>query len=269
MDSLVTDTLATHHGLEERLARAKVARPSGDPHRPREEFPSVDTFLATASRHNAALLTVLVPAARSHLSDGPARAAEFVAASRRYEEALSGVKAKLYRSAQAPRQSWSQMWAEVDAAFREAWRLELALVADLVDARRDDDPDWAERLHRAELRSPTRPHPHIPHQGVAGHAARAVARKVDAFWDAAEGRMVPAPERSHDRTKDGLFVQYLLGDPHLAPTPRSAWEQEPRRAGGERPTSNADRSASAPGPVGPHAGDEPHLDGHDGYNPIR
>lgn len=264
MDALVTDTLATHHGLEERLARAKVARPSGDPRRPREEFPSVDTFLATASRHNAALLSVLVPAARSHLDDGAARAAAFVAASRRYEAALNGVKAKLYRSAQAPRQSWSAMWAEVDAAFVETWRLELAIVADLADARRSGDPDWAERLHRAELRSPTRPHPHIPHQGVAGHAARALARRVDAFWDAAEGRMVPSPERGHDRTRDGLFVQYLLGDPHLSPPPASTWEQEPRRVGGERPVQ---RSGEAHG--SPATGDEPHLDGREGFNPIR
>lgn len=231
MDTLVTDALASHHGLEERLARAKVAHSNPDPEHPREQFPAIDTFLAAASRHNAALLAVLVPAARNRLPDGPARAEAFVSASKAFELVLNDVKAKLYRSAYADRRPWSVVWAGVDEAFRKVWKLELHLVADLAEQRGEGDPDWAEMLHHAELRAPTRPHPNIPHQGVVGSAARALARRVDAFWDAAEGRMVPAPVRSHDRLKESLLTQYLLGDPHLVPKePR--WAPEPRRAAG-------------------------------------
>lgn len=258
MDALLTDTLASHHGLEERLARAKVAHPSGDPEHPREEFPAVDTFLSAASQHNAALLDVLVPAARARLPHGAQRAAEFVAASRLYEHALNGVKAKLYHSAHAPRATWAAVWSEVDEAFRTVWKIELALVADLAGARTASDPDWAERLHRSELKAPTRPHPHIPHQGVAGQAARAVARRVDAFWDAAEGRMTPRPMRSHDRAHDSLLTQYLLGDPHLEDAPPSSFEGEPRRAS---------RTGWPLPPVDGPA--DPHQDNQDGINRIR
>ena len=45
--------------------------------------------------------------------------------------------------------------------------------------------------------------------------ARTVARRVDGFWDAAEGRMVPEPLHHHERNDDGRFTQYLLADPHL------------------------------------------------------
>ena len=40
--------------------------------------------------------------------------------------------------------------------------MERALVVDLAASRREGDPDWGERLYRAELTAPTRPHPYIP-----------------------------------------------------------------------------------------------------------
>ena len=77
--------------------------------------------------------------------------------------------------------------------------------------------DLGTRLHHAEPGSPTRPHPCIPHQGVVGHLARAVARRVDRFWDTVEGRMVPEVVRSpRYRDHQGPLTQYLLADPHLA-----------------------------------------------------
>lgn len=258
MDALLTDTLASHQGLEERLARAKVAHPSRDPEHPREQFPAVDTFLSAASQHNAALLDVLVPAARSRLPHGAQRASEFVAASRHYEHALNAVKAKLYHSAHAPHATWASVWTEVDEAFRTTWKIELALVADLAETRTADDPDWAQRLHRSELKAPTRPHPHIPHQGVAGQAARAVARRVDAFWDAAEGRMTPRPHLARDRAHDSLLTQYLLGDPHMDAAPPSSFEGEPRRAA---------RTGWPLLPPGDTA--EPDQDGQEGTHRIR
>jgi hypothetical protein len=50
---------------------------------------------------------------------------------------------------------------------------------------------------------------------VVGHLARAVARRIDTFWDSAEGRMVPEPVRHHDRDHQGPLTQYFLADPHL------------------------------------------------------
>jgi hypothetical protein len=93
--------------------------------------------------------------------------------------------------------------------------MEQALVEDIAAARRADDPDYGEELYHAELHAPTRPHPYIPHQGTSGKVARAVALRIDRFWDAAEGRMIPEPLHHHDRSHDGKLTQYLLADPHL------------------------------------------------------
>ena len=215
MDTLVPGLRATHRMLQERLDLATVARPTDDPAHPRDQYPAIDTFLASACRHNAATLAVVVPAVRKHLPDGTERAHDHVLASRRLEVALSQVKAKLYGSTYAVRRPWHSIWDEVRRELDETCRREDALGTDLVAARRDGDPDWSERLYRAELAAPTRPHPYIPHQGVPGRVARGVARRVDGFWDAAEGRMVPEPLRHHERGADGRFTQYLLADPHL------------------------------------------------------
>lgn len=213
MDTLVSDTIETHKSLQERLDQARDAHPPVDPDHPRDHYPAIDTFLAAASRHNAAVVQVLVPAARKHVPDGGQRSKEFVERSRQFEVALNQVKAKLYGSAYSVRAPWSRLWTAVQAEFDELRALELALASDLAEA--DVPVDWSQKVYDAESTAPSRPHPHIPHQGAAGVVARAVARKVDAFWDAAEGRMVPEPAPTRDRAQEGPLVQYLLGDPHM------------------------------------------------------
>jgi len=229
MDTLVMDTLATHHGLEERLARARAGRARDGSGHPRDAYGPIDTFLAMASRHNAALLQVLVPAVRSHLDDGHRKAKEFTHQSRRFEGALSQVKAKLYGSTYAVHRSWPSLWEDVEREFEDLWQMEHQLAEELTAQRRDGDPDWGEKLHRAEVKAPTRPHPNIPHHGVRGKVARMVARRVDAFWDTAEGRMVPEPYRHHERENDGPFVQYLTSSPHLTPRPPKPRAERPER----------------------------------------
>ena len=76
--------------------------------------------------------------------------------------------------------------------------------------------------------------------------ARGVARRVDGFWDAAEGRMVPEPLRHHERGADGRFTQYLLADPHL-------------------PDDEADPSVEAAAPEG--VGPAPEGEGPEGEEP--
>lgn len=233
MDVLLSDARATHQLIEERLARAAAARPSTDPRRPRDEYPAIDTFLATISRHLAATAAVLVPQARKRLPDGARRAKEYLAHSRRLSRELAEVKAKLYGSVYAGSLSWSRLWEAVEREYRDLVEVEWQLVEDL--AEHLDDPELVLRLHRAELKAPTRPHPYIPQQGVRGSVARAVARRVDGFWDTAEGRMMPEPVHLHDRSRQGLLTQYLLADPHLEARRTSPPEVAPgedRDAGG-------------------------------------
>jgi hypothetical protein len=211
MDTLVPGMIATHGVLSDRLAMAAAARP--DATHPRDRFPATDTFLASASRHNAAVNEVLVPAVRHDLPDGHRRSREFTHQSKQLEIALAQVKAKLYGSTYSIRRPWDEVWAEVEREFDRTWQLERALVTEL--AATGADPSLGDRLYQAELKAPTRPHPYVPHQGVRGRVARRVARQVDRFWDTTEGRMVPEPVKPHDRSHDGKLAQYLLADPHL------------------------------------------------------
>jgi hypothetical protein len=213
VDTLVPGMNATHDVLRHRLSKAARARPDR-PH-PRDHYRAIDTFLASASRHNAALLEVLVPAVRERLPVGEARADEFVHQVKQLEVELAQVKAKLYGSTYAIRRGWRSIWKDVRREFDATWRLERALIKELARHRQDGDPDWGERIYHAELHAPTRPHPFVPHRGLRGWIARRVALRVDRFWDATEGRMIPEPVHPHDRDHDGRLTQYLLADPHV------------------------------------------------------
>ena len=213
VDTLVPGTTATHGVLADRLSAAAATRP--DATHARDQFPATDTFLASASRHNAAVNEVIVPAVRDRVPDGDARAHEYLEQSKRLEVALAQVKAKLYGSTYAIRRSWESVWDDVGHEFKATWKLERALVNDLAAHRQPDDPDWGVELYHGELHAPTRPHPYVPHSGLRGRMARSVAVRVDKFWDATEGRMVPEPVHPHDRSHDGRFAQYFLADPHL------------------------------------------------------
>ena len=212
MITLAHDLESIHHDLAHRLALAADARPDG--RHPRDHYVAIDTFLAAASRHDAAMVGSIAPLVR-HLPGGERLGHDFLAASRSYEESLAQVKAKLYGSTFAVDRPWTEVWRDVRHDLEVVWALERQLAAVLLAAEPDDPRDLGTLLHRAELASPTRPHPWIPHQGTVGRLARAVARRVDRFWDAAEGRMVPEPVRHHDREHQGPLTQYLLADPHL------------------------------------------------------
>jgi hypothetical protein len=210
--TLAHDLESIHHDLQQRLDVAAGARP--DLRHPRDHYRAIDTFLAAASRHNAGMVDAIAPLVR-HLPGGHDLAHEYLAASRSYEEALAQVKAKLYGSTFAIDRRWPSVWDDVRRGLDAVCDLEMRLADALLAAEPDDPQDLGTRLHHSELVSPTRPHPWIPHQGVVGHLARAVARRVDRFWDSAEGRMVPEPVRHHERGRQGPLTQYLLADPHL------------------------------------------------------
>lgn len=213
-DTLSTSIKVTRSILGARLDRAEASMPTRD--NPRDRFPATDTFLASTSRHVGAINAVLVPAVRRRLPDGHDAACELVRLSKRLEDAMFQTKSKLYGSAYAIGRPWTSIWAEVHACFDELLELEEELVARLVDTLDElGCGELTERIYHAELDAPTRPHPHLPHQGVRGKVARRVAHGVDRFWDTAEGRMIPEPVRIHDHHHDGRLTQYLLAQTRL------------------------------------------------------
>ena len=88
MITLAHDLESIHHDLRQRLDTAAGARP--DVGHPRDHYTAIDTFLAAASRHNAAMVDAIAPLVR-HLPGGHDLAHEFLATSRSYEESLAQV----------------------------------------------------------------------------------------------------------------------------------------------------------------------------------
>ena len=213
-DELSTNVELTHEVLAARLEHARACKPTAE--RPRDRFPATDRFLASTSRHVAAANAVLVPAVARQVPQGRQFAREFARQSRRLEAALAQAKGKLYGSTYSIRRPWTSVWGEVHDEL-EAWcGLEESLVARLAttpEVRRR----LAQRLFADESHAPSRPHPYLPHRGLAGRMARRVARGVDRFWDTAEGRMLPEPVHTATHGRDGRIARYLLADPEVAP----------------------------------------------------
>lgn len=197
MPTLLTDLHATHEALSERLRRAESAQRDPDPRRTRDDIRQRTDFLASASRHVAAVESTLVPAVRHRLPEGSGRARELVHQCRRLEVVLTQARAKLSGSAYAVRRPWSSLWSDVRRELETTCDLERDCVEALADALGDEEPEVAARLTEAEQHGPTRAHPYLPHSGPVGRMARGVARRIDAFWDTAQGRVPPGPVVPH------------------------------------------------------------------------
>ena len=111
VDTLADTVTETHDVLTTRLADAEACRPTRV--LPRDRMRATDPFLASTSRHVAAVNAVLGPAARRHLPDGRRRAHDLARQSRRLEGALFQTKSKLYGSTFVVRRPWASIWHEV------------------------------------------------------------------------------------------------------------------------------------------------------------
>jgi hypothetical protein len=211
MDVLSSTVLTTHERLAAGLDHASDMTPT--PGEPRKGYERIDTFLQAAARHLNAVDAVLLSRVRHQLPDGARITREYLAGARRLEIALATVKALEYGSAQRSRRTWESVWREVDEALAEHRRLEFHLVETLAEHLTGAQLSrLATRLEGTEAHAATRVHPYLPHRGASGWVARLVLRRVDAFWDTAEGRMAPRPP-DPPRPPHGLLGQYVLGSP--------------------------------------------------------
>jgi hypothetical protein len=213
LDVLSSSVQHTHELLATRFDHASAMLRT--PGQPRKGFEQIDTLLAIASKHLSAVDAALLPAVRKQVPDGTHVIHDYLRAARELELALAHVKAREYGSVFQAGRPWQSVWSDVGSALGEQRRLELELVAMLaaqLDAHALDE--LTERLYRAETAAPSRPHPYAPHTGLRGVVARRVMHTADAFWDAAEGRMVPEPVRPEHKAP-GKMGQYLLADPRF------------------------------------------------------
>jgi len=192
----------TQDVLAGRLRSASGAVPVKT-HASQDFYQLTNAFLASTSKHLAAVNAVLLPAARQHLPDGASRGRAVVRQCRRLEVALAQAKARLYGEAHAINRRWVGVWDCVRTEFEASMRLERQLVDDLISRVGPQACALlAARVYRSELTSPTRPHPYTPHTGFSGRVARRAWATADRFWDAAEGRAIPGPVVAHGSSGD-------------------------------------------------------------------
>ncbi len=215
-NSLVVTVEATHQSLQQRLDEATHARTR--PGWPREVTARTDAFMAATSRHLAAVEEVLVPLALRLDPEEREIGQRYLGEARQLEDALTRLKARLYGELHAAYLSWHEVWDDVRRTLERHKEAERELTAHLTETlAAEEAAQLAMRLYRAELKAPTRAHPHLPHTGIPGLLARRIWAVADRFWDTAENRAVPPPVRPHARRRDheSLVSQYLTGEPTL------------------------------------------------------
>jgi len=213
VDVLSSSVKHTHENLAARLESASTM--VSTPGQPRKAYEGIDTFLAVASKHLNAVDATLLPAAKKRLPDGAHVVHDYLHSARHLEVMLAHVKARAYGSVFEAGHHWNAVWSDVDEALTAHRTCESDLATQLTMRMEPAELDeLTEKLHRAESSAPTRPHPYTPHTGFAGLVARKVMHAVDSFWDSAEGRMAPEPNRPQKK-KPGLLGQYLLADPRF------------------------------------------------------
>lgn len=207
--TLVID--ATHRSLEARSESLFADRDNAPHH--------TDALVGAAGRHLAAIDQVVLPMVGRRVEGGGKLVGTYLHEARRFERALVQLKGRVYGESHAAELRWSDVRSNVRAALREHNDAERNVIARLAETLTSSAlAETAERVFRAEVRAPTRPHPYLPHSGLSGTVARKISAVADRFWDATQGRVVPAPVAPRRHSHDSLLAQYLVAHPHFDQT---------------------------------------------------
>ena len=212
MTSLLESTLESEHQrIREFADAAEAAESSAD--EPRIRHRLSDTFSAVLSRHLAAVVDILLPAARSSADDGRQLVRDYVRHVRELEKVLHELKARVYGAGTAY-MDWDGVWHEIDRHLRDLAERDAALVKQLAEGMSATEARaLADRFTAAAERAPTRPHAYTPHTGPLGRLARRMWRIADGFWDEAEGRVIPRRPAKPPARPDSLMHRYMTGAP--------------------------------------------------------
>lgn len=171
--------------LSERLDAAVRRTTCGRP----GDRASTDDFLVATAQHLTAVVETITPAVHHRLPDGRRLARDYLRAAKRLEQGLVVAKAKQYGQAQNIGRSWDEVWSRIADDLTGISVLERTLVDRLSQVLSDGEKrHLGDRLALRTAHSPTRPHPHLPHRGVAGRIARRLLGRADRLWDVLEGR---------------------------------------------------------------------------------
>jgi hypothetical protein len=223
-----TAIIGPHDQIQDMMTAAKEGSPVfGDP---RRLFALTDTFLATLSRHLAAVEDVVYPELRKRVPDGRPVAAEQIHLSRQMELVMRMIEGTFYGDAYAIAVPRVVLWDDIAAQFDEHDTAEKDVVRWLEEAiDQEQQEHLAAAFAKAVEHAPTRPHPYSPHSAVLGRLSHRLWALADRALDTMDGRIIPTqPPKVHGRP-DSLLTQYLLG--HELEHPREQPSESTEQSG--------------------------------------
>lgn len=151
---------------------------------------NADAFIMAAAQHVAAVSEVVVPAAAKMTPWARASTRTLVCTAKDLERALVVAKAKQYGQAQSVHRSRRDVWTRVATSFDMVASAERVVTRELTMALSVSEMErLGDRLLDVVERTPTRPHPHLPHDGLGGRVTRRICSRMDRVWDELEGRV--------------------------------------------------------------------------------
>ena len=201
----VSAVVASHHErIDAVMRRAEEAAPYG----PAEAHVAYDELVAELTRHLFAMEAAVLPVA-AHAQHG--QDAELRMQIDRLRE-LEAVQLELdhVRDAQAA----NALWGELTKLMRRHRDAEDRILAEL-DTGMDEKAraQVADRLNRAWVNAPTRPHPHAVRRLSFTRALYRVFGAWDHLLDVLDSRVIPQMPSQPRRQADSKWDGYILGRP--------------------------------------------------------
>lgn len=180
---------------------------------PRRVFALTDTFLATLSRHLAAVEDVIYPMVRRRIDGGRQLTKEQVHLSRRMERRMRMIEGALNGDSYARDVAWSDQWTDMARMLEAHEAAEHRLVDRLTEILDEQEQAALAQSFRAAVKkAPTRPHPYSPHSPLLSGATHRLWSLADRAMDEMDGRIIPhEPPKPHPANPS--LSAYVLGMP--------------------------------------------------------
>lgn len=207
--------LEPHSTIAKLFAEARAAVPTQED--PRLPFAKCDAFVATLSRHLAAVEDVVYPVARREMDNGPRRVAQQVRLTRGLELTMRALVGTFYGDAYYPSEVRDLLWDRMEQLLKLHDNAERPVVTQIDEQMSPPEQrSFIIEFATAVESAPTRPHPYSPHSTWLSPAQHRLWAIADRAMDSMDNRIIPAVRRPRTTDPDSLLTQYLSGSPQFA-----------------------------------------------------